>query len=189
MTPVDVFGDALPDGWPAPLDVEAYHGITGEIVRLCMPHTEADPAAILVQFLVAAGSMIGRGPHWVAGADEHHAQLHCCLVGDTADGRKGQALGMTLAFLRRVDPDWARRRIKSGITSGEGIIAQVRDRDDEEPVDKRLLLREPEFGGVLRKGKRDGSSVSSVLREAWDGEPLGNLTKTRGTRRGSTTSA
>jgi hypothetical protein len=32
---------------------DAYHGIAGELVRAIEPTTEADPAAILLQFLAA----------------------------------------------------------------------------------------------------------------------------------------
>ena len=53
-----------PPGWPSSLAPEALHGIAGEFVRMIEPNTEADPAAILVQFLVAFGALVGRGPHF-----------------------------------------------------------------------------------------------------------------------------
>ena len=37
----------VPDGWPAPPDPAAYHGLAGEIVGAIAPNTEADPVAIL----------------------------------------------------------------------------------------------------------------------------------------------
>ena len=43
--------------------------------------------------------------------------------------------------------------------------------DTGEP-DKRLLVVESEFGGVLQQTGRDGNILSSVLRQAWDGKPL-----------------
>src|SRR6185436_8314623 len=52
--------------WPEQLADEAYHGLAGEWVRLIGPETEADPAALLIQMLVAIGNLIGRGPHFVA---------------------------------------------------------------------------------------------------------------------------
>ena len=33
----------IPRSWPEPIAEEAYHGITGEIVRAIEPDTEADP--------------------------------------------------------------------------------------------------------------------------------------------------
>ncbi|HOL95992.1 MAG TPA: hypothetical protein PLH79_16705, partial [bacterium] len=40
------------DPWPAPLDEAAFQGLAGEFVRMVGPHTESDPAALLIQFLV-----------------------------------------------------------------------------------------------------------------------------------------
>ena len=41
------------DTYPQPLGSAALHGIAGDIVQLIEPHTEADPVAVLLQFLVA----------------------------------------------------------------------------------------------------------------------------------------
>ena len=75
--------------WPSAMDVAAMHGIAGEFVRAIAPNTEADPAAILVQFLVHFGALVGRGPHFRVEGDEHHANLYAVLVGDSGKGRKG----------------------------------------------------------------------------------------------------
>ena len=44
--------------WPDPLDAVAYHGLAGELVRTIEPHSEADPVALLAQFLVAVGRRV-----------------------------------------------------------------------------------------------------------------------------------
>ena len=68
-----------------------------------------------------------------------------------------------------------------GISSGEGLIAVVRDGcgdGDEGETDKRLLVVEPEFArGVLAVAVREGSIVSHVIRDAWSTGTLRNLTK------------
>ena len=46
--------------WPAPLGDDAYHGVIGDFVRAVEPHTEADPAALLVQAIVFVGNSFGR---------------------------------------------------------------------------------------------------------------------------------
>lgn len=48
--------------WPDPPAADAFGGLAGDVVRAIDPTTEADPAAVLFQFLVAFGSRIGRGP-------------------------------------------------------------------------------------------------------------------------------
>lgn len=41
--------------WPAPLNDDAFHGLAGDVIRRIEPYTESDPAALLVQFLIAFG--------------------------------------------------------------------------------------------------------------------------------------
>src|ERR1022692_24418 len=79
--------------WPDSMDDAAIHGLAGEFVQMIAPNTEADPAAILVQFLVSFGALIGRGPHCRVEGDQHHTNLYALLVGATAKGRKGTSWG------------------------------------------------------------------------------------------------
>src|SRR6202035_5314490 len=114
--------------WPAPLNPEAFHGLAGEWVRMVEPHTEADPAALLLQLLVSFGSLVGRGPHYRAEADSHFTNMFCVIVGQTAKGRKGTSMGQVKALLQNIDPEWCERRIRGGLSSGEGLIWAVRDK-------------------------------------------------------------
>jgi hypothetical protein len=57
--------------WPAALKREAFYGIAGELVGLIEPHSEADPAALLIQFLVGFANLIGRKTYFMAEADRH----------------------------------------------------------------------------------------------------------------------
>jgi hypothetical protein len=45
-------------------------------------------------------------------------------------------------------------------------------------VDKRLLVIESEFANVLHQSKRDGNTLSSGLRDAWDGTSIQPAVKT-----------
>jgi len=51
--------------WPT-LHEDALYGLAGEVVSTLDPHTEADPAAVLVSFLVAFGAAVNSGPHAIA---------------------------------------------------------------------------------------------------------------------------
>ncbi len=170
--------------WPAPLAETAYHGLAGEVVRTISPHSEADPAALLIQFLVAVGSCIGRGPHYAVEGDEHHSNLYAALVGASGKARKGTSWGRIRQVFRLLEDGWASQCINTGISSGEGLIWAVRDETDQDPgiPDKRLLVQESEFAGVLRVMTRDGNIVSIVLRDAWDGAKLNTITKKCDTR-------
>ena len=43
--------------------------------------------------------------------------------------------------------------------------------------DKRLLVEEPEFASVLKVLARQGSTLSPLLRQAWDSKDLRTMTK------------
>jgi hypothetical protein len=178
-------------GWPRPLGKDAYHGLTGDLARLIDPHTEADPAAIIFQFLALFGNVIGRSVFWTAEATRHALNLFVILIGATAGGRKGTSFDNVRTRFESVDEGWATSRIKSGLVSGEGIVYHVRDPAenprrrgkgeialaDQGVADKRLMVYEPEFASVLRTSGRDGNTLSPVMRAAWDGGRLETLAK------------
>ncbi len=53
--------------WPVPLGEDAMYGLASCFLRIIEPLSEGDPAALLVQFLIGFGNLIGRGPHFTAG--------------------------------------------------------------------------------------------------------------------------
>jgi hypothetical protein len=185
-----------PKKWPSPPNVAAYYGLAGEIVSAIEPHTEADPVAILVQLLVSFGNAVGRGPHFLAEADEHHANLFAVLVGETAKGRKGTSWSQARRVVVMAEENWF-ECIASGLSSGEGLIWRVRDQIerreakkekgqtvvyedviiDQGVTDKRCLVFEGEFASALRVLSREGNTLSAVLRHAWDSGHLSSLTK------------
>ena len=94
------------------------------------------------------------------------------------------------AVAELADATWFNERTASGLSSGEALIDHVRDpvikwnakeKCDEivDPgvQDKRLLINEPEFAGALSVMERHGNTLSSVIRNAWDGQRLQTLTK------------
>lgn len=188
--------------WPKPLGDAAFHGVAGDLVKAIEPESEADPAALLVQFLVGFGNVIGRGPHFVVEADQHHMNLFTVIVGETAKARKGVSWGHVNGVLDQVDSDWTKRRVVGGLSTGEGLIQEVRDgleidEDDDDncvkgvkravdPFEKRILVREGEFGRVLTVSRRETNILSAVMREAWD---TGHLSVLRSTDKAKVTEA
>jgi hypothetical protein len=164
--------------WPEPLKPEAFHGLAGEIVRGIEPYSEADPAALLVQLLVGFGNLLGRRPYYRVEEDTHFSNEFLVLAGATSKARKGTSWTRIRKLLEQADPTWATRHMP-GLSSGEGVVHQVRDASGEDAgePDKRLLVLEPEFASVLATMARQGNTLSPVLRQAWDGGRLGNLTK------------
>jgi Protein of unknown function (DUF3987) len=176
--------------WPV-MDGAAYYGLAGEVVRAIEPHSEADPVALLLQFLTLAGNAIGRAPYYQVESDRHHANLFAVLVGDSAKARKGTSMGRVRAVVRVADETWNDDRLKGGLSSGEGLINEVRDpvqrwdakesrleTVDPGVTDKRLMVVEPEFASALAVAERHGNTLSPLVRRAWDGDKLATMTRT-----------
>jgi hypothetical protein len=183
--------------WPRRLGKDAYHGLAGDFVRAVQPHTESDPAAVLLQFLVMFGNNIGRTAHWITDDTHHYLNLFLALVGPTSRARKGTGYNRAVRPYRDIDPVWFTKCKRSGLKTGEGITHAVRDArykldpegnpvvgDDGNPIvldpgvaDKRLLAVESELSRVLKAGDREGNILIDTLQQAWDGENLGDMTK------------
>ena len=173
----------IKEAWPV-MPADAYIGLSGEVVHTIGPHTESDPVALLLQFLASFGNAVGRGPHYMVEGDRHFAVLDIMLVGATAKSRKGTSAGRIRQIFRAADGEWESARVKTGLSSGEGLINEVRDPVkngakviDPGVEDKRLLVLEAEFAGTLTMMRRPGSVLSRVIRDAWDCRDLAVLTK------------
>jgi hypothetical protein len=183
--------------WPEAPAPDAFHGLAGEFVGVVSPHTEADPVALLAQFLVLFGNAAGRSSFFRVEADSHTTNVNTILVGETASGRKGTSLSQTRRPFEQCDQEWAENRIQSGLSSGEGLIWSVRDPiERKDPIkehgrvvgyeiviadhgieDKRLLVLETEFSSTLKVADREGNTLTGVVRQAWDTGSLRLMTK------------
>lgn len=160
--------------WPL-LDRSALQGLAGDVVDTIAPETEADPAALLVSFLVAFGSAVGLEPHTKADGARHPAKLNAVIVGDSSKARKGTSWQRIRAVMAAADPDWAHGHVTNGLSTGEGLIGAL---EKLAAHDRRLLVQEPEFAKVLRVSQgRQADTLSGVLRESWDGDRLAVLTR------------
>jgi hypothetical protein len=178
-------GDAYPNEYPEPsaapsprlstpsppeLAVPAFYGIAGRIVNSLAPHTEADPAAVLLQFLAAFGNLVGPAPHCRVGPMRHGLNLFVVLVGESSKARKGTSWRQISGLLAEADPLWSASRITTARPTPGAILHALRD---QLPVtDRRLFLLSEEFASVLHALGREAGQLSPLLRCAWDGGDL-----------------
>jgi hypothetical protein len=183
--------------WPDHPDPAAFYSVAGDFVRVVETYTEADPVALLAQFIVAFGAAAGRNLHRVVEKTRHHLNIFAVLVGDTSKARKGSSWSWVEDLFKRVDPSFTNSRVLGGMSSGEGLIWAVRD-PIEEPhrrgrgenahielevtdlgvADKRLLVLESEFSSALRVAARCENILTEIIRRASDGSHvLQTLTK------------
>lgn len=160
----------------------ALAGPIGEAVAICAPECEAAPVSILLPALAIFGCMMGRRVTQDIGGTMHYHNLFGMLVGDTGEGRKGTGNAVAHRVMRLVDVAFMTANVAGGLSSGEGVIMRVADPKAPDgggvvPLrDTRLHIAEEEAGTVFTRMKREGNSLSGVLRQAWDGRTLSTLT-------------
>ncbi len=181
-----------PRGTPAML-----YGIFGEIGRAAADGTEANPYAACMNAMVLFSACVGREVYLSIGDEFHHARLFALHLGRSSVGRKGTAQALLWRLVDEID---RKERVDAGgflhadsrlmtkwhtggLSSREGVVMALHDgftlgKDEHPPIrDKRFWLVEAEFANTLAQGKRDGNTLSSALRELWDGKTLKPLTK------------
>jgi len=145
---------------------QALYGLAGQIVRTLAPHTEAHPAAILLQFLAAFGNAAGPGPHCLVGPARHRLNLFVVLVGESSKARKGTSWNQIERLFAEVDQPWVNTRITTARLGAAGLVHALRDQ--QPPTDRRLLAVAEEFASILHTIKRAKGHLSPLLRCAWD---------------------
>jgi hypothetical protein len=177
------------------LDLTQFSGLLKAFVELATRNSEADPAAVLLTFLARFSVEVGRKPFFNIGDTVHHGRLAVVIVGESAKARKGTSakpvsrLLSHKSLLSPIEYNFARTS-PGPFSSGEGIIYAVRDPIegwnkktqrteiiDQGVDDKRLFVLDEEFGGVLANTKREGNTLSMVIRSAWDNGHFDPLTK------------
>jgi hypothetical protein len=134
--------------WPT-IASEALYGLPGKIVRSIDPFTEADPAAVLIHVLTAFGNIIGPGAHAAVQNDLHPARIFAVIVGASSKGRKGTSWSTPKELFSRIDSHWSDCRIRSGLSSGEGLIYH-------NPLSRQRTARrqkQPDYPRIIPKGE------------------------------------
>lgn len=184
--------------WPS-LGSEALTGFAGRFVELASRKSEADPAATLLtclaRFAVECGSVV----FIYVGDAKHYVRVFVVIVGASSKSRKGTSSKPVKRLFRMgllaADDIFIPARVSPGpLSSGEGLIYAVRDEvtawkvdkktgQGEEVVidpgvaDKRLFILDEEFSSALIAAKREGNTLSTILRSIWDSGNLEPLTK------------
>jgi hypothetical protein len=180
-----------PIPWPT-LCREALPGIIGEFIDAACKHSEADPAAILATLISWFGIHCGTGPHLMIGDTRHNARVNAVIVGDTSKARKGTSAGPVRAIIKEITD--VCRSSPGPLSSGEGVVYNVRDEilkfvvdkktgagkwevSDPGIDDKRLFVLDEEFAAALQCTKREGNTLSAIIRTLFDNGDCEPLTK------------
>lgn len=170
---------------PVP-DQACLYGLVGEVARAGSKGNESNPYAIATNFLAYLSCAIGRGTFLQIGNTEHHPRIFSLHVGRSGRGRKGDSLALVIKldeFIRAHSPMLCPQIHRGGLSSREGLAALIHDGfqqgSQEVPAieDKRLWVVESEFANVLQQSRRKGNTLSTALRDCWDGVCIKPATK------------
>lgn len=168
---------------PPQANPNMFYGFTGEIAHLAAKGTEVNPVAAAMVFLSFLGAYVGRDTFLHINNTIHHPRLFTLHIGRSGTG-KGDAQQLVLRIMRRIndlDSGLLGSFHSGGLSTREGLIMLMHDGIGETPgiVDKRLWIVESEFANVLHQSKREGNTLSSCLREMWDGSSGSPATKSK----------
>src|SRR3984957_10467361 len=151
----------------------ALYGVAGLAVCGLAPHSEAHPAAILLQLLAAFGNAVGPAPHCMVDATRHGLNLFVVLVGESSKARKGTSWNQICRLFEEVDHPWVTERVTTARLTPAALIYSLRVQ--QPATDRRLLALSEEFAGVLHSLRRTKGHLSPLLRSAWDSGDLRSL--------------
>lgn len=172
-----------------------FYGLVGDIAKAGAKGREVSPVSVALAFISYLSAQVGRDLYIPIGDARHPLHLYTLHVGRTAMGGKGESVAITTRIDAVIRADQAVVEDQNlsvhllgqvhtgGLSSREGLTYFVHDGfiqgKDEIPAieDKRLWVFEPEFVNVLAQGKRDGNTLSSALRDVWDGGSIKPATK------------
>lgn len=170
------------------LHESALHGTLGRMAEAACCNSEAVPASVAIHILARFAATLGRTAYIEIGDHKRHLRMFSLIVGPTAKGRKGTSSEMPNRLFELIYLTYLTRagflplEKLTALSTGEGLIQKVRDpfswttgdkeHNDPGVIDKRLLCDISEFAGVLAQGRREGATLSTVLRDAFDGVDL-----------------
>ncbi len=167
-------------------DRVALYNLVGDLADIAAKDTEVNPFAAGADFMSFLSAQFGRDSYLMIGNTRHHCRLYSLHVGRSGCGRKGDALGLIRRVHQRLKdlfPDLLGQAHTGGLSSREGLVMFIHDGYEQGKkvfpaiADKRLWIVESEFANVLRQNQRDGNTLSSALRDAWDGVSIAPATK------------
>ncbi len=161
---------AQPDDGPEAVGSEAFEGLAGDLVHAVEESTEADRVAVLGSILAIFGVLAGRSKTLYQGGPQG-CNLNVALVGDSSTARKGTSFSVARAAFDAAVPAWE-DIVVPGLGSGEGLIGHLKRIEGK---DNRALVLETELGRLLKVMSREGSTLGPVIRDSWDGVPLGRV--------------
>lgn len=170
---LDILGLSSSGEFPAPPDLTAFAGRLGEMVGALSNGTDASNVGLLGCLIAVMGAMVPGQAYF------HRNQTSSpfiALVGESSIGRKGTAMNRVLdATIEALGVLPVNRMLLDGINSGEGLVAALARKQEAFPQEPTGgLIFEEEYATLIASRGREGSTLDSRMRVAFDGGSLSN---------------
>ncbi|MGI5196920.1 DUF3987 domain-containing protein [Streptomyces sp. CA-288835] len=157
------------------------YGPIGKAVKDADPFTEADPIGVLAAVYALYSTALGGT---VFQPDGRPVVVWTVLAGRSKLARKGFALATAEAILSKSIGEFLKLRRTGGQSSGPSLISTVYENEQESltsegGLDNRTLVVDEEWPTTLQLTARC-PKYPGVLRTAWDGKAIRNVTKKDG---------
>lgn len=178
---------------------DAYWGPYGDFLAAKRGKTEASEAGMLAALLGMTGAVLGGRVNVQCGDYTHGPNVFSLVIGRSSVARKSMTLGIirNLVFgdsgnvqqmltqelgntpnaaiqASELANEWPRRT--GGIASGEMVVRSWQPFTHKEEgfsyQNPRVVIYENEMGSLWKKAHRDGSTLSDVINDLWDGNEL-----------------
>lgn len=162
---------------------EMFYGLAGKVGLTAAYGAEVNPVSCMLVFLSFVSANIGRDTFLDISDDRHHMRLFTLHVGRSSVGGKGMSTKLTHRIRARIEekePHLLGQTHVGGLSSGEGLVHMIRDKSENDAngvLDKRLWVVESEFGNALTQMTRSGNTLSTTIRDLWDGIVVSPATK------------
>ncbi|MDZ4153747.1 hypothetical protein, partial [Methylicorpusculum sp.] len=169
---------------PPKPDEAMFYGFVGEVARIAATGTEINKVSAALAYMSFLSANVGRDTFMMINNTVHHPRLYTMHIGSSAMGGKGDSQQLTHRIRKHIDASESGLLCQThtgGLSSREGLASLIHDGYGESPaiIDKRLWIIESEFSNVLHQARRDGNTLSSALREVWDGGDIKPATKSK----------
>ncbi|MEN8656395.1 hypothetical protein ABCR94_38930 [Streptomyces sp. 21So2-11] len=159
------------------------YGPIGAAVKGAMPYTEADPVGVHAAVLALYSAALNGN---ILQPNGRPSVVWTALAGRSRVGRKGYALSTAEAIVRDAIGDFLVLRRQGGISSGPSLVQTLYETEQdsltqEGGMDGRTVIVDEEWSTSLKLTNRC-PKYSGVLRTAWDGGRVSNVTKKDGQR-------
>jgi hypothetical protein len=158
------------DHFPGPMNEIAFSGVLGECVKFLEEGTDASRVGLLASMVSFCGALMPARTYWHG---MHTSSPYLALVGKQGIGRKGTAMFRVRdALAHALEPRAVEDIRFEGLASGEALVKALLDRDRETNRNPTGILFEEEYESFLAASGREGSTLDSRMRAAFDGKQL-----------------